>query len=485
MADIQELIKTILSDTKLADGGRVYRDEPILRTAAQMANATPPEYREMRRIAKGDGAYRGSNARIFYEQGRFMEDHEDDFDYQGEFVRYFPTYQVMTDAQLRGYFSWRTKVRRGTVEKTSLSFAFVYIYELLNGIGVSSPEDGLHTLKKFRETYGKIDSQIIRYLDIWLKDYVVYNNLDKSLLDGFSDEVTDNTILTLLNYKSHSADELFSVLSSLSSYNLEGSKFFKQYPGDVKNVVYCVFSELSDYYVKNRENSLCERLCGKIYASSYTMFRSAVFYHRTERNSFVYEISDIHRYKCENESWHCERFFGYGGKNKQIGELLKAVDCGMRRKYDFKSTLNTGKTTKIVQDITDKEIGRYLRIKVEASLPRIEIDVSKLQNIRAAALETQEKLIVDEPEEELSQLSQGAGNSTNLGDAEYGFMCCLLYGRPYGDFIRSQGLMLSVLVDSINEKLFEAFSDTVIVYNGDVPELVADYIDELKGIIKK
>ena len=34
-----------------------------------------------------------------------MEDFEDDFDYRGEFVRYFPTYQAMNDAQLRGYFS--------------------------------------------------------------------------------------------------------------------------------------------------------------------------------------------------------------------------------------------------------------------------------------------------------------------------------------------------------------------------------------------
>ena len=45
--------------------------------------------------------------------------------------------------------------------------------------------------------------------------------------------------------------------------------------------------------------------------------------------------------------------------------------------------------------------------------------------------------------------------------------------------------MLSVIVDCVNEKLFDLFGDTVIDFNGDVPELIEDYIEELKGIIGK
>ena len=104
---------------------RIYRDEPIPRTAALLAGATPPEYREMRKLARSYSIYENSEAIIFYKQGKFMEEFEDDLDFGGEFVRYFPTYQAMNDRQLRGYFSWRTRVRRGIVENTSLSFAFV------------------------------------------------------------------------------------------------------------------------------------------------------------------------------------------------------------------------------------------------------------------------------------------------------------------------------------------------------------------------
>ena len=149
MFDVESLIQRILADIRersVAPSGRderredgtekVYRDEPILKTAAQLNRFLPEQYRAMRKLASSPEAYRRPEEWLFWKQGKFMEDFEDDYDYRGEYIRYFPTYQSMNDMQLRGYFSWRTKVRRGVVEETSLSFAFVYIYELINQIGV-------------------------------------------------------------------------------------------------------------------------------------------------------------------------------------------------------------------------------------------------------------------------------------------------------------------------------------------------------------
>ena len=45
--------------------------------------------------------------------------------------------------------------------------------------------------------------------------------------------------------------------------------------------------------------------------------------------------------------------------------------------------------------------------------------------------------------------------------------------------------MLSVLVDTINERLFDLFGDTVIIDDGGELALIEDYKDELKGIIGK
>ncbi len=457
---------------------KIYQDEPILRTDGPMGGFTPPKYRQMRKIGRGFDLYGQPDAVIFYKQGKFMEDHEDDFDCRDEVVRYFPTYQVMTDAQLRGFFSWRTKIRRGIIERTSLSFVFLYIYELINQIGVKSPEEGFGVLKNLWSVYGEIDAKVNRYLKMWLMDYVVYYNLDRSLLDEFADINSDNAILTLLNHQAHDAEEIFQALNSLSSYDLANSRFCKLYPEDVKSVTRGVFAELSDYYDKNRKNNICKKFFGENQASSYTMFNSAVFCDRIKRLDFEYEINDIYKYRCRNGQWSIERFFCYKGKIQQTGILLKAIDFLMRQKYYYPSTLKAEKITKVYQEIINKEIDKHLENKRKKALTRIDIDVSKLHGIRTASLETQSKLIVDEPEIETVEVKEPE-NTTNLSEPEYRLVRCLLAGEPY----EPGNLMLSVLIDAINEKLFEKFNDTVIEYNGDAPKLIEDYIDELKGII--
>lgn len=487
VADIRQLIQKIVSDPKIAASSnfasKVYHDEPILIAARQMETFTPPKIREMRKLARmGD-----FEAKVFYEQGRFMESFEDDFEYRGEFVQYFPTYQAMSDAQLRGYFSWRAKVRRGNVPRTSLSFAFVYIYELLNQIGAPTPEEGFRALKSFWSAYREIDSRIDSYAVVWLKDYVVYNNLDKSLLDGLADDAFDNAVVVLLDYKAYGADEVFAALNSLSSYDLEESKFFKLHPDEVRDVACRVFSAVSEYYNRSSGKSAREKLFGRICTNPYAMFRSAVFYHRAPRRSLVYEIGNGHRYICENGDWSCERFFWYGNSNKQIGALLKTVDCLMRRSRGYKSSLLPGKTNKILTGKIEKEIAKYEREKRENAPVKIDIDVSKLHTIRTAALATQNRLLVEEAEEAIPAAAldeeTGGENGAGLSDVERRFVRSLLAGDAYDELLRPQGLMLSVLVDGINEKLFDMFNDTVVAWEGDRPDVIEDYREELKGML--
>lgn len=490
MADIQQLLQRIMSDPKIASSSnfadKVYRDEPILFTAPQLEKYTPPKIREMRKLT----GMNGSEEKIFYEQGRFMESFEDEYEYRGEFVRYFPTYQAMSDAQLRGYFSWRGKVRKGVVEKTSLSFVFVYIYELLNQIGVSTPEEGFHTLKNFWAAYRDIEPRIDNYAALWLKDYVVYNNLDKSLLEGLADADIDKAVVVLLDYKSHSADAVFTALNSLSSYDMENSRFFRQYPDEVRSVVCRMFSIVSDYYNRNPKKNAREKLFGRICANPYLMFKSAVFHHRVAQRDRVYEMGSCHKYTCERGGWSCERFVWYGRNNKQIGALLKTVDYLMRQAYDFKSTLQPGKTNKILRGKIEKEIARHLQEKRDNEPQKIDIDVSKLQGIRVAALATQNRLLVDKPEEDepplvATELAEGDGCGLGLSDAEFQFMRCLVHGEDYSGVLRSHGVMLSVLCDGVNEKLFDLFSDTVIADDGNGPELIEEYREELKGMIPR
>lgn len=101
-----------------------------------MDSYLPKEIGQMRELQRTPRGRTWSETRLFYEQARLMEDFEDNCPYHGQFQSYYPTYRTMTDRQLRGYFTWRARVRAGQVEQTAASFAYVYLYELLMGIGV-------------------------------------------------------------------------------------------------------------------------------------------------------------------------------------------------------------------------------------------------------------------------------------------------------------------------------------------------------------
>ena len=41
-----------------------------------------------------------------------------------------------------------------------------------------------------------------------------------------------------------------------------------------------------------------------------------------------------------------------------------------------------------------------------------------------------------------------------------------------------------MVADRINDALFDYFSDTVIEFDGDVPSVIEDYAEELKGMFE-
>ena len=94
-------------------------------------------------------------------------------------------------------------------------------------------------------------------------------------------------------------------------------------------------------------------------------------------------------------------------------------------------------------------------------------------------------MVEEEAEEEAPPVQTPAPaeepEDTPLTRDEYRLLQSLLYGRDYG-WVRSSGLMLSVIVDGINDKLYDTFSDSVLL-GDDPPKLIEDYIADLKEMI--
>ena len=109
----------------------------------------------------------------------------------------------------------------------------------------------------------------------------------------------------------------------------------------------------------------------------------------------------------------------------------------------------------------------------------------QLDQIRRDAASVQEKLTVEEELESIPDVPQppayeeAPADTGPLDKNEYRLLKSLLYGQDTA-WVQREGLMLSVLVDGINEKLYDTFLDTVL---DDTPAPIEDYIDELKEMV--
>ena len=497
MSDVNIIINQVLADKKLVNSkafrDRVYKDEPIIRTAAQfIKQETPSEIKEMKNIAFTQEAYWKTSAWLFYTQGKFMENYSDSFSYNEDFTKYYPCYRDMTTEQLRGYFSWRTCVRNGIISKAPLPCVFVYIYELINCIGADTPEKCFFKLKGFCCEYKNTDDSISKYIEGWLLDFIVYNGLDSCLADELHEIKFDHDMLTLMNWKEHDNDEIFSAVSALSAYQLQKSLFYISSPDDMKKVVARCFIKLSEFFEEKRKSSLFSRLFGNPVECNHNMFASAIFYDRMPLRSCEYKLSEIHSYTCKNGRWTCRKIYGNRNRNGHLGDIVKAVDSLMREYNNFRHKISFDGVSKAAIKVIQNEIELYYAEKRRKEAVKIEIDISKLGSIRSASDITREKLLVysEEENEEENNIAEETITEELSGDLpldknEVAFLRAMLYNGAPSEAAQKCGKMVSILADSVNEKLFDSFGDTVIDFSGDEPVLIEDYTDELKTMIPK
>ena len=166
----------------------------------------------------------------------------------------------MSTGQLRGYFSWRTKLRRGVYERAPLSFAFVYMYELINGVGASSPLDAFIKLRTFAQEYAEIDERVVPYAGRWLFDLAVYHGLDPSLLE--SEFVFTNTD-SAVDLCACTDDERIKSIYSDAAYYCKHAVSYKKYPEEARRAMLCVCHELAECRPYNEYDSALAYLSGK------------------------------------------------------------------------------------------------------------------------------------------------------------------------------------------------------------------------------
>lgn len=577
--DIKMLIERIMAEARTHQSARfsheVYADEPILKTGRQMQNFLPDQYRKMREISRWQDDPKGgagrwlSEAELFYRQGQLMADFEDDCPYNGTFKSYFPTYNAMSDRQLRGYFTWRARVRRGTVEETSTSFAFLYLYELICGIGVDNPLDGFNKIKAFWDIYRAFEPGIDRFARVWLQDYAVFHGLDPKLLRDSKTVMFDNALIELRRAARDLApapsdqtpkrrktseptlplppdevreERLMAAINALSTYNLSNSRLDRSHHRDLRHVVCAVYVRMARYYDTHRKAGIVASLFGEETAMPYTMFASAVFFAPERHEDCEYRLDPIHIYRCQNGFWECMRIHGSRQKSSKLGEMMRACDQRLRLALDPAHPLKEEKVPKYLAKIIDDEIVAWLSWDAAHQPVKIDIDLSQLGHIRNAAAQTREALLIDEEREDdtlteaaeadsgqpeaepaANMIAKPAAASTQQNEADeptisteqFGVVAPLLAPEPKPatpmsagtasalahaaeDYLRAlleqnaaqaasaverSGQSEDMLVDNINEALFDLVGDTVIEFGAAGPQIIEDYEADVRGYL--
>lgn len=433
------------------------------------------------------------NAKIFYKQAIFMQDFTDDYTDSVPFSSYFPHYQMMGYRQLRTYFTWRTKLRNGIVTDIPLSYAFVYIYELLHNVGVDHPTGGIAQLLNFWKAYQVYDRTIEKYLLRWVKDYFIYYALPGT----FQDFVVTHDLAEKYP-QPLDADLDFAGLCKLSKYKITQSMFYTgemcEWLSECTTLVrHRLASRLEDAGL-SLDQLLFQPGKGK---TLWTPFQGALFYPTRRQPDRCVVLSKREVYLCRQNKWTYSLMIPTDDGRNLISYLLKQTESTLRHLTKFRYQISTNSS--MLGDATRKTLDAagiclepfvtdittaYYREKTKTV---VSVNAAALHRIRTNALGTQKKLIVPEAEVPNGAVlpipHAPAPPSPALPDrpdfptgwaqlnrmlqaAEIQVLWAALQGN--GDILQiadAAGIMPEVLVDGINEKAFDCIGDNLLEWD--------------------
>ncbi len=328
--------------------------------------------------------------------------------------------------------------------------------------------------------------------------------------------------------------DVWKAMATLSSYNVERSPFLRNNPQSAAAVGAAVFRALARHCGKRRKTNLVDGLVGWESNVGWFPFPDLPCTLPKELPSPTYRIDACTRVTTLAGRWFICRGYEHAGKSRDLGRILRAMDRQMREDWDDPRALKPRPLAKYLEKIIVQASAEQRQRELEAESRKIVIDLSKLGGIRAAAATTREALLVDEEIEDEPNapapaapvpaapaptaqpshagekgVAPSAATSPLAGgtisadapaaqggpdDAAGGDMSCGLNGleleviarvsegRGFSDLLGPGRPMASVLVDSINEKLFDELGDTAIEYVDGEPRLVPDYVEDVRDI---
>ena len=328
-----------------------------------------------------------------------MRDYEDDVRWDGEYVCFFPVYQDLTLKQLRGFFSWRTHIRRGDYQRIATPAAYIYIFELLNGIGTSSPEESLRRMMDFEKHYpdcvngaGRLRQNLRR----WMKEFAIVKGLPAQMVLELEEPETvrwENALALLRSPQSCPDEALWAGILYFAGNRLERSPVLAHERG---KHLFCEAWRAAAAREPEQGRDVFTLCFGLPAVRSWTPFSNAVYYWKETPEDTDYKLNECRTYRCRSGLWTREIYEKPAFDRIRFTGFLRETDLRLRR------YLKTGRYLKEKQEDAwaDPYIGQVIEADrlagIEAAREKITIDLSGLAKIRQDADLTRDRLLYGE-----------------------------------------------------------------------------------------
>lgn len=296
----------------------------------------------------------------FYRQGLELADYEDDYQPITEFQRYYPDYHSMNLAQLHTYFTWRTRLRGGHFSVNSTSYAYVYIYELLNNIGVIDPLSGYQQLRTFQEHYASsYGKKMVAYLQQWLQDYVLYYGLNhQAANEAFADRIAEDRQYHIVRHpQDYSATELLKVFVGWTTY-LQHCRLYQNNEEEFAQLFQIIWQELvADPAAR------VMTLVGEQKISTGYLFGNAVFYFRQDPQQSTYIIDSERQYQLKKRQYYCTSWQPCQRRGVKLNAFFHEIDRLARQAFGLGHPLKARPLSPAILKDIQQGIQLYLAAK--------------------------------------------------------------------------------------------------------------------------
>ncbi|WP_410769394.1 TerB N-terminal domain-containing protein [Fontibacillus sp. BL9] len=307
------------------------------------------------------------------------------------FQTYWPTYDQMQPGQLRWYLYWRGEVRFGRYPETDLSYLFVYLYELIHGIGWDDPAQGLELMDRVWKAYRKRYPKLDLYVREWMYDLGTVFGLDMPPAEPLVKlpRSLSNVLKELEWGRRFSAEPLeltWEMVLPLIDYEVEKSRYYSdQGRKEMRNYVPKVIALVDGYLAKTKGNKLIERFKPPEKKVTRFLFRSAVYDHEVYGHGVPVSVLPISEHPP---------FRAY------LTQLVRYTENKLRELTGFKGKLRgisiEQEVEQLVSRFLQKEFDQRQEEEAKAHIPVVKINSAKLRKLQQESDEVRDMLLTED-----------------------------------------------------------------------------------------